>query len=106
MAVVQALAPPLAGVLMEAAEMILYLFSACSFATLLRHAASPLRHFIVSGIFRRVLYGVATGATVIGIVMTPWGKQSGGHFNPATAFTFCRLGNVASFGPVLAMELK
>ena len=87
---------------MEAAEMILYLFSARAFATLLRHAASPLRHFIVSGIFRRVLYGVATGATV----MTSWEKPSGGHFNPAITFTFFRWGNVASFGPVLAMELN
>ena len=91
---------------MEAAEMILYLFSACAFATLLRHAASPLRHFIVSGIFRRVLYGVATGGDSNRDCHDPWGKQSGGHFNPAIAFTFCRLGNLASFGPVLALELK
>jgi aquaporin Z len=26
--------------------------------------------------------------------MTPWGKQSGGHFNPAMTFTFYRLGKV------------
>jgi aquaporin Z len=34
------------------------------------------------------------GATVIAIVMSPWGKQSGGHFNPAITFTFYRLGKV------------
>ncbi len=34
------------------------------------------------------------GATVIAIVMTPWGRQSGGHFNPAITFTFYRLGKV------------
>jgi aquaporin Z len=28
--------------------------------------------------------------------MTPWGKQSGGHFNPAITLTFYRLGKVAS----------
>jgi aquaporin Z len=38
--------------------------------------------------------GLAIGGTVIAIVMTPWGKQSGGHFNPALTFTFYRLGNV------------
>jgi aquaporin Z len=38
--------------------------------------------------------GLAMGATVIAIVMTPWGKQSGGHFNPAITFTFYRLGKV------------
>src|SRR5438094_860766 len=26
--------------------------------------------------------------------MTPWGKESGGHFKPAITFTFLRLGNV------------
>jgi aquaporin Z len=38
--------------------------------------------------------GAAVGATVIAIVMTPWGRQSGGHFNPAITFTFYRLGRV------------
>jgi hypothetical protein len=37
------------------------------------------------------------GSTVIGIVMTPWGKRSGGHFNPAITFTFYRLGKVESW---------
>jgi glycerol uptake facilitator-like aquaporin len=27
-------------------------------------------------------------------VMSPWGKRSGGHFNPAITFTFYRLGKV------------
>ena len=31
------------------------------------------------------------GATVIAIVMSPWGKQSGAHFNPGVTFTFYRL---------------
>jgi aquaporin Z len=38
--------------------------------------------------------GLAVGATVVAIIMTPWGKQSGGHFNPAITFTFYRLGKV------------
>jgi aquaporin Z len=80
--------------LMEAGEVSLYLFFACAFATLLQHPASPFRHFVVSGLVRRMLYGLAMGATVIAIVMTAWGKQSGGHFNPAITLTFYRLGNV------------
>jgi aquaporin Z len=79
---------------MEAGEVALYMFFACSFATLLRHPASPVRHLIVGGIFRRVLYGLAMGAVVIAIIMSPWGKQSGGHFNPALTFAFYRLGKV------------
>jgi aquaporin Z len=80
--------------LMEAGEMGLYMFFTCAFATLLRHPASPVRHVIVSAILRRALMGFAIGATVLAIIMTPWGKQSGGHFNPAITLTFYRLGKV------------
>jgi aquaporin Z len=80
--------------LMEAAELGLYMFFACAFATLLQHPASPVRHLISSSLTRRALYGLAMGSTVIGIIMTPWGRQSGGHFNPAITFTFYWLGKV------------
>lgn len=79
---------------METGEVALYMFFACAFATLLRHPASPIRHAIMGGLSRRVLMGLAMGATVIAIVLSPWGKQSGGHFNPAITFTFYRLGKV------------
>lgn len=81
--------------LMEAGEMSLYMFCTCSFATLLQHPASPLRHFFISGIVRRALMGLAIGATVIALTMSPWGKQSGGHINPAMTFAFYRLGKIA-----------
>jgi aquaporin Z len=68
--------------LMEAGEMSLYMFCTCSFATLLQHPASPVRHFFISGIVRRALMGLAIGATVMALIMSPWGKQSGGHINP------------------------
>jgi aquaporin Z len=80
--------------LMEAGEVALYLFCACAFATLLQHPASPIRHAIMGGISRRALMGLAIGATVVAIILSPWGKQSGGHFNPAITFTFYRLGKV------------
>ena len=80
--------------LMEAGELMLYMFCACGFATLLQHPASPVRHLISSDVARRALYGVAMGGTVIAIITTPWGKQSGGHFNPAITLTFYRLGKV------------
>jgi aquaporin Z len=38
--------------------------------------------------------GLATGTTLIAIVMSPWGKQSGGHLNPAIALAFYRLGKL------------
>ena len=81
--------------LMETGEVVLYMFFACAFATVLQHPASPVRHAIMGDLARRALMGLATGATVIAIVMSPWGKQSGGHFNPAITATFYRLGKVA-----------
>src|SRR5215813_13423295 len=47
--------------LMEAGELALYMFFACAFTTLLQHPASPVRHFIVSGVLRRALMGAAIG---------------------------------------------
>ena len=79
---------------MELAELGSYLFVACVFATLLQHPASIVQQFISSGVARRALMGLAMGATAIAIVTSPWGKRSGGHFNPAITFTFYRLGKV------------
>jgi aquaporin Z len=79
---------------MEFGEMILYLFFTCMFATLLQHPVSPLRHLIQNDIVRRACFGLSVGATIVAIVLTPWGKQSGGHLNPAITFTFFRLDKV------------
>jgi aquaporin Z len=81
--------------LMEAGESGIYLFSACAVATLLWHPASPIQRLLPSDAVRRVLMGLAMGATIIAIVLSPWGKQSGAHFNPAVTFTFYRLRKVA-----------
>lgn len=80
--------------LMEVGEVGCYLFAACVFATLLQHPGSIVRQSISSDIARRVLMGLAMGGTAIAIVMSPWGKRSGGHFNPAITLTFYRLGKV------------
>jgi glycerol uptake facilitator-like aquaporin len=86
--------------LMEAGESGLYVFSACAVATLLWHPASPLQPHLPSDAVRRILMGLAMGTTIIAIVLTPWGKQSGAHFNPAVTLTFHRLGKVASWDTV------
>ena len=80
---------------MEAGELALYMFLVCAFATLLQHPTSLVRHFITSTVVRRAIMGLLVGSTVIAIILTPWGKQSGGHFNPAVTLTFYRLGKVA-----------
>jgi aquaporin Z len=44
--------------------------------------------------------GLAMGATIIAIALSPWGKQSGAHFNPALTLTFYRLDKVALWDAV------
>lgn len=85
---------------MEAGELALYMFFACAFATLIQHPGSPLRQLVTNGLARRALYGLAMGATIIAIITTPWGKRSGGHFNPAITFAFYRLGKVEPWDTV------
>jgi len=62
---------------------------------LLWHPASPIQRYLVSDAIRRLLMGMAMGVAIVAIVRSPWGKQSGAHFNPAITFTFYRLGKVA-----------
>src|SRR5262245_44878996 len=85
---------------MEFTEMGLYLFFTCLFATLLQHPVSPIRHLLPNDVVRRACFGISVGATIVTIVSTPWGKQSGGHLNPAMTFTFYRLGKVESWDAI------
>lgn len=79
---------------MEAGELAIYMLSTCLFATLLQHPTSPVRHAIQADLSRRALMGLAIGTTVIAMIVSPWGQQSGGHFNPALTFAFYRLGKL------------
>src|SRR5213593_3042527 len=73
---------------MEAAGLGIFMISACGFATLLGRT-------IPDQFLRRVVMGMAMGLTAVGIIYSPWGKQSGAHLNPAVTLTFFRLGKVA-----------
>jgi aquaporin Z len=80
--------------LMEAAGLGIFMISACMVVALLEHPASPVRQSLPSPFLRRALIGIAMGLTAIGIVYSPWGKQSGAHLNPSLTLTFFRLGKV------------
>jgi aquaporin Z len=82
--------------LMEAAELGLFMISACFFAVLLGHPGSPVSRAIPDPFVRRMLIGIAMGSTAVAIVFSPFGKRSGAHFNPAVTLSFWRLGKVAS----------
>jgi aquaporin Z len=81
--------------LMEAAGLGIFMVSASVFTILLYHPASPALRVLPEEFPRRVLMGLAMGLTAIGIIYSPWGKQSGAHLNPAVTLTFFRLGKVA-----------
>ena len=81
--------------LMEAAGLGIFMVSACVFGPILEYPASPIRQAIGDPFLRRTLMGLAMGLTAIGIIYSPWGKQSGAHINPSITLTFFRLGKIA-----------
>jgi len=81
--------------LMEAGGLCLFMISACVFTTMLEHPGSPIRQRLGSAFLRRMIIGVGMGLTAIGLIYSPWGKQSGAHLNPSVTITFFRLGKLA-----------
>lgn len=86
--------------LMEAAELGLFMFSACAFTVLLFHPSSPVAQTITDDVVRRLMMGTAMGLTAIAIIFSPLGKRSGAHFNPSVTWTFFRLGKIRAWDAV------
>jgi aquaporin Z len=86
--------------LMEAAGLGIFMISACTFGTIMEHPGSTVHQTIPDPFLRRILMGTAMGLTAIGIVYSPWGKQSGGHLNPAMTLTFFKLGKIKPWDAV------
>src|SRR6516164_6932823 len=78
----------------------MFMISACTFAAVLEHPASPIRMSIANPDIRRFLGGIAMGLTAVLLIYSPLGRRSGAHMNPATTLTFYRLGKVASWDAV------
>ena len=78
--------------LMEAAGLGTFMVSACFFAVLLQHPASPVYAALPNPVLRRSLGGLAMGLTAIALIYSPWGRQSGAHMNPGVTLGFLRLG--------------
>lgn len=84
----------------EGAELAIFMISACCFTVWLFDPAYPALHLLADNALRRLLMGVAMGATAILIIHSPMGKRSGAHFNPAITMTYFRLGKIAAWDAV------
>jgi aquaporin Z len=80
--------------LIEAGGIAAFMVAALTFTVLLEHPSSPVRAALAEPLARRALMGLAMGSTAVSLIYSPWGKQSGAHFNPALTFTFLRLGKI------------
>lgn len=80
--------------LMEAGGLGAFMISACVFTTIIEHPGSPIRQSIDNALLRRMIIGIGMGLTAIGLIYSPWGKQSGAHLNPSVTVTFFRLGKL------------
>jgi aquaporin Z len=86
--------------LIEATLLGLFMMSASVFTILLEHPASPVEAALPDASLRRMLIGIAMGLTALTLILSPIGKRSGAHFNPAVTLTFWRLGKVQTWDAV------
>jgi glycerol uptake facilitator-like aquaporin len=84
--------------MMEAAELALFMMSACGLSVLLFHPQSPVTLRLPDELIRRALMGIAMAATAVLIIHSPFGKKSGAHFNPAVTLASFWLGQDSRLG--------
>ena len=85
---------------MEGALLGGFMISACVFGVLYEFPDSPIRQVVTDAFVRRVLMGIAMGATAVVLIYSRWGKQSGAHMNPAVTLAFLRLGKIQPWDAV------
>ena len=76
------------------------MISACFFAVLLQHPASPVWRSVGSASLRDLLGGLAMGLTAITIIYSRLGMRSGAHMNPVVTLTFYRLKKVRGWDAI------
>lgn len=84
----------------EAAELAIFMISACFCSVWFFDPAYPALHMLPSSALRRLLMGIAMGATAVFIIRSPMGKRSGAHFNPSITLTYFRLGKIGRWDAV------
>ncbi len=86
--------------LIEATLLGLFMISASVFTMLLEYPGSPLVAALPDAFVRRMLIGIAMGLTALALILSPMGKRSGAHFNPAVTLTFWWLGKVQTWDAI------
>jgi len=87
--------------LAEALCLGLFMLSAGGFGIVLEHPDSFVRAALPDAFLRRVLMGLAMGATAVLLIHSPFGKRSGAHMNPAVTLAFYRLGRIRGVDAIL-----
>lgn len=77
--------------LMEGAELGIFMAMALFLALALEHPKSQLHKAIDSALLRRFFFGLGIGITVVLLIYSTWGRQSGAQFNPAVTFSMLYL---------------
>jgi len=80
--------------LMEAWGLGMFMVTAGLITALLEYPGSLAHQWLPNADLRRGLIAVAMGLTAIGIIYSPWGRQSGAHINPAITLAFLCMGKV------------
>lgn len=90
----------------ECAELAIFMISACCFTVFLFDPSWPWTRAIPNATLRRLLMGIAMGATAILIIHSPMGKRSGAHFNPAITISYLRLEKIAPWDAVFYVAFQ
>ena len=81
--------------LIEACGLGIFMMAASLITILFQHPDLKLVYNIPSDITRRLLIGIAMGATAVGIIYSPWGRKSGAHINPSVTLTMLLLHKIS-----------
>jgi aquaporin Z len=68
-----------------------FMLSAAFATAVVERPGLGVHEAIGSEALRRVLIGIAMGATAVALIYSPWGRRSGAHMNPAVTLTFLAL---------------
>ncbi len=81
----------------EAGGLATFMIAAGVTWTVLVYPGWPSHAWITDPVWRRAIMGLAMGLTAVALIYSPWGRQSGAHFNPAITLTFLRLKKIAAW---------